>query len=87
MLRQSYRLTLGMDPLGPKLSCSLLGLGSGESLVIKKTKETTAFVGSLVGATMEVDEPSLMRANYVRIRIAARDVSRIPTVAEGAIIP
>jgi hypothetical protein len=52
-----------------------------------RSKETTAYAGSLVGATTEVDLDSLDRNDYVRIKIAARDVSKIPGVAEGAILP
>jgi hypothetical protein len=46
-----------------------------------------AYEGSLVGATKEVDHSSLHRADYVRIKITAKDVSKIPEVAEGAILP
>jgi hypothetical protein len=53
----------------------------------KRSKETTSFVGSLVGATTEVDLASLNRIDYVMIKIASNDVSKIPGVAEGAILP
>jgi hypothetical protein len=53
----------------------------------KRSKETAAFVGSLVGATAVVDPASLHRTDYVRIKIASRDVSKIPEIAEGAILP
>jgi hypothetical protein len=52
-----------------------------------RSKETTSFVGSLVGATVAVDKTSLNRTDYVRIKIVSRDVSKIPEVAEGAILP
>jgi hypothetical protein len=53
----------------------------------KRSVKTLAYVGSLVGATIEVDQSSLYRTYYVRMKIAARDVSKIPEVAEGAILP
>jgi hypothetical protein len=53
----------------------------------KKRKETPAYVGSLVGATAKVDKASLNMIDYVRIRIADKDVSKVPKIAEGAILP
>jgi hypothetical protein len=53
----------------------------------KRSKETAAFVGSLVGATMEVDKSTLQRTDYVRIKIAARNVNKVLARAEGAILP
>jgi hypothetical protein len=53
----------------------------------KRSKPTLAYVGSLGDATMEVDMSTLHIPDYVRVRIAAMEVSKIPIVAEGAIIP
>jgi hypothetical protein len=53
----------------------------------KRSKSTLAYVGSLAGATMEVDESTLNMTDYVRIKIVARDVSKIPDWAEGIILP
>lgn len=53
----------------------------------KRSVKTLAYVGSLVGVTVEVDDRSLSRIDYVRMKIACRDVSKAPPVAEGAIIP
>jgi hypothetical protein len=47
---------------------------------------TLAYVGSLVGATREVDHNSLHRANNVRIKISTKDVSKVHEVVEGAIL-
>jgi hypothetical protein len=52
-----------------------------------RSKETTTFVGSLVGATTAVDKASLKRIDYMRIKFASKDVSKIPKIAEGAILP
>jgi hypothetical protein len=53
----------------------------------KRSITTMAYVGSLVGATAEVDKSTLGRTDYVRIKIAARDMSKVRKRAEGAIIP
>jgi hypothetical protein len=47
-----------------------------------------ACVGSLVAAMVEVDKSTLGRTDYVRVKIAARDISKVPerARAEGAII-
>jgi hypothetical protein len=52
------------------------------------TREVTrlAYDGSLVGATMEVDFNTLHRSDYVRIKIATKEITKIPDVVEGAII-
>jgi hypothetical protein len=42
-------------------------------------------VGYLVGVTRDVDQSSLHRVDYVMIKIAAKDISKVPEVAEGAI--
>jgi hypothetical protein len=46
-----------------------------------------AYLGSLVGFTREVDKSTLNRYDYVRIRLAARDVAKVPGVAERPIVP
>lgn len=53
----------------------------------KRCPKTLAYVGSLVGAAVEIDEKSLTRVDYVRMKIACRDVTKVPQFAEGAIIP
>jgi hypothetical protein len=53
----------------------------------KRSTETVAFVGSLVGATEEIDMATLNQADYVRVRIVARDVCNVPEIVEGAILP
>jgi hypothetical protein len=51
----------------------------------KRSVLTMAYVGSLVGSTQEVDKSTLNRTDYVRIRLAARDVTKVPEVAECSI--
>jgi hypothetical protein len=51
----------------------------------KTSVPTMAYVGSLVGSTQEVDKSTLNRTDYVRISLAARDITKVPKVAEGAI--
>jgi hypothetical protein len=53
----------------------------------KRSPETATCAGSLVGATMDVDEGTLSRTDYVRVKIVVKDETKIPAVAEGAIIP
>lgn len=45
---------------------------------------TVAKVGGLVGEVIEVDEGTRFRYDYVRLRIACRDVTKVPKTAEGA---
>ena len=40
-------------------------------------------VGGLVGKVVEIDERSRYRYDYVRLRIACRDVTRVPKSAES----
>jgi hypothetical protein len=51
----------------------------------KRSVQTLAYVGSLVGATVEVDKSTLNRTDYVRMKIIARDVSKVLASVEGAI--
>jgi hypothetical protein len=44
---------------------------------------TIAKIGGLVGKTVEIDEGTRYNAEYVRIKIACRDVLEVPQVAEG----
>jgi hypothetical protein len=50
-----------------------------------RNEETMAYVGSLVCSTREVDKATLHGSDYVRIKLAARDVTKVPSVAEGTI--
>jgi hypothetical protein len=51
----------------------------------KRSKATMAYVGSLVGITLDVDRSTLNRTDYVRVKIGAKDITKVPEVAEGAI--
>jgi hypothetical protein len=51
----------------------------------KGSVPTMAYVGSLVGSTQEVDKSTLNRTDYVRVSLTAKDVTKIPEVAEGSI--
>jgi hypothetical protein len=46
-----------------------------------------AYVGSVVGFTRDVDKSTLNRSNFVRIKLATRDVTKMSGVAEGVRIP
>jgi hypothetical protein len=51
----------------------------------KRSDETLAYVGSLVCRTLEVDKSTLSKTDYVRVKIGARDVSKVHEVTEGSI--
>lgn len=53
----------------------------------KRSEETLGYVGSLVGVPVEVDDKTLHKQEYVRIRIACRGVTKVPETTEGAILP
>lgn len=44
-----------------------------------------AYVGSLVGVTLEIDLSALTRPESVRDMIGCRDVDGIPPIAEGVL--
>jgi hypothetical protein len=84
---QRYRLIHGTTLLGAKVELQQAWFQVRGIPYDLRSKDTTSYVGSLVGATTEVDLASLNKNNYVRSKIASRDVSNIPGVAEGAILP
>ena len=51
----------------------------------QRSLRTLAKVGGLVGKVLEVDEGTRYRYDYVRLRIACREVSRVPKTAEGTL--
>jgi hypothetical protein len=55
--------------------------------MIKRSIPTLAYVGSLIRAIREIDKDSLHRTDFIRIKIAVKDVSKVPEVVEGAILP
>jgi hypothetical protein len=44
----------------------------------QRSIRTLAKIGGLVGKVLEIDEVTRFRYDYVRMRIACRDVSRVP---------
>jgi hypothetical protein len=52
-----------------------------------RSEETMSYEDSLVGFTREVDNSTLNMSDYVRVKLVARNVSKVPGVAEGAIVP
>jgi hypothetical protein len=49
----------------------------------QRSIRTLAKVGGLVGKVIEVDEGTRFRYDYLRLRIACRDVSKVPKTAEA----
>jgi hypothetical protein len=46
---------------------------------------TLAKVEGLVGKVTEIDEKAKFRVDYVRLRIAYKDISKVPKTAEGVL--
>jgi hypothetical protein len=46
---------------------------------------TLAKVGGMVGKVTEIDEKTRFRVDYVRLRIACRDITKVPKTAEGVL--
>lgn len=53
--------------------------------VDQRSIKTTAMVDGLVGKMTELDEKTRYKPEYVRARIACRDVTRVPRMAEGTL--
>ncbi|RLN12752.1 hypothetical protein C2845_PM09G07180 [Panicum miliaceum] len=51
----------------------------------QRSIRTIARVGGLVGKTMEIDESTRYKAEYVRIKIACRNIYEVPDSAEGTL--
>ncbi|CAL4976870.1 unnamed protein product [Urochloa decumbens] len=51
----------------------------------QRSLRTIAKVGGLVGKTLEIDEKTRYRDDYVKMRIACRDVTQVPEVAESSL--
>jgi hypothetical protein len=49
----------------------------------QRSIKTLAKIGGLVGKVLEIDEGSRYRYDYVRLKIASRDVTRVPKTAES----
>ena len=42
-------------------------------------------MGGLVGKVLEIDEKTRIRPEYVRMKIACRDITKVPRKAEGTL--
>jgi hypothetical protein len=51
----------------------------------QRSIKTIAKIGGLVGKVMEIDERTRFRADYVRVKIAYRDLQKVPSTAEGTL--
>ena len=51
----------------------------------QRSIRTIAKIGGLVGKVVEIDEKTRFRADYVRVKIACRDLQKVPRAAEGAL--
>ncbi|KAE8779742.1 hypothetical protein D1007_47209 [Hordeum vulgare] len=51
----------------------------------KRHEKNIAYVGSLVGVTLEIDKATINRPESVRIKLGCRDAEDIPASAEGVL--
>lgn len=51
----------------------------------QRSVRTVAKVGGLVGKVMEIDEKTRFKLDYVRMRIACRDITKVPRTAESTL--
>lgn len=78
-----------IEPLSPKIGAKgMLQTGWFHVTEIpgdQRSIRTIAKIGGLVGKVIEIDEKTWFRANYVRVRIACRDLQKVPATAEGTL--
>lgn len=51
----------------------------------QRSIRTLAKVGGLVGKVLEIDESTCFRYDYVRLKIACHDITKVPKMAEGTL--
>uniref|UniRef100_A0A453QMC0 DUF4283 domain-containing protein n=1 Tax=Aegilops tauschii subsp. strangulata TaxID=200361 RepID=A0A453QMC0_AEGTS len=51
----------------------------------KRCEKNIAYVGSLVGVTLDIDKSTINRPESVRIKLGCRDAKNIPAKAEGVL--
>ena len=51
----------------------------------QRSIRTVAKVGGLVGKVLEIDEKTRFRHDQVRVRIACRDITKVPRSAESTL--
>ena len=51
----------------------------------QRSIRTIVKIGGLVGKVVEIDDKTRFRADYVRVKIACRDLQKVPGTAEGTL--
>jgi len=51
----------------------------------QRSIRTCTKVGGLVGKVLEIDEKTRFRHDYVRVKIACRDITKVPRTAESTL--
>lgn len=51
----------------------------------QRSIRTIAKIGDLVGKVVEIDEMTRFRADYVKVKIACRDLQKVPSTAKGTL--
>jgi hypothetical protein len=78
-----------LEPWSPKIGAKgMLQMGWFRVTDIpgdQRSIRAIAKVGGLVGKVMEIDERTRFRADYVRVKIACRNLQKIPNTTEGTL--
>lgn len=86
---RTAKAQITIDPWSPAVSaksCLQRGWFRIRGIPIEQRSiKTIAKVGGLVGKVVEIDEKTRVRNEYVRVRIACRDVSIVPCTVESSL--
>ncbi|KAE8814823.1 hypothetical protein D1007_07834 [Hordeum vulgare] len=73
------------ESVGAKGVLNVAWVNVGNIPLDKRHERNIAYVGSLVGVTMEIDKATINRRESVRIKLGCRDAEDIPASAEGIV--
>lgn len=86
---RSANAQITIDPWSPSVNakgCLQRGLFRIRGIPMEQRSiKTIAKIGGLAGKVVEIDEKSGLRNEYVKARIACREVSAVPEVVESAL--
>ncbi|KAE8792119.1 hypothetical protein D1007_33272 [Hordeum vulgare] len=73
------------ESVGAKGILNIAWVNVGNIPLDKRHEKNIAYVGSLVGVTLEIDKATINRPKSVRIKLGCRDAEDIPISAEGVL--
>ncbi|KAE8798884.1 hypothetical protein D1007_25853 [Hordeum vulgare] len=73
------------ESMGAKGILNIAWVNVSNTPLDKRHEKNIAYVGSLVGVTLEIDKATINRPESVRIKLDCRDAENIPTSAEGVL--